>query len=185
MSARLFVAVDLPAQVREALAGWAREAAVAQPLLDALRLVPAGNLHVTLVFLGAREEGDIPALADLVTARAPGPVPLALGGPLWLAPRRPHVLTLALEDPEGALGRLHGAMTEALRAGVGHRPEGRALRPHVTVARVRRGARVRPESVALPDPPRLAFAAPALTLYRSRLGPGGSRYEPLARVAAG
>ena len=54
----------------------------------------------------------------------------------------------------------------------------RAFRPHVTVARVRRGERIAPRTV--PAPPRLRFAAEALVLYRSQ---PGSRYEPVARVA--
>ena len=179
-AARLFAAVDLPGTVREALAGWAVDAVGG---LDALRLVPAERLHVTLVFLGWREEDAVEAIGDLVVRRQASPVPLAVGEPLWLAPRRPHVLTLTLEDRAGELARLQGEVSEALRAGAGHEPEARAFRPHVTVARVRGGARVRPAAVALPEPPRAAFAAEALTLYRSRLARGGSRYEAVARLA--
>jgi 2'-5' RNA ligase len=178
VSARLFAAVDLPEHVREVAAGWARDAVGP---LAALRPVRAENLHVTLVFLGDRDEDQTAAIGDLVTACAAGRAPLRLGGPVWLAPRRPHVLALAVEDPDRALAALQAAVSDALRDGTAHEPEARAFLPHVTVARVRRGERVRPAELALPDPPRLAFAAEALTLYRSRAG----RYEPVARAALG
>jgi 2'-5' RNA ligase len=71
-------------------------------------------------------------------------------------------------------------VSEALAAEAGYQPEQRPFRAHVTVGRVRRGERVRP--VALPDPPAGPFAAPALTLYRSRLQRAGAEYEPLARA---
>jgi 2'-5' RNA ligase len=63
-------------------------------------------------------------------------------------------------------------------------PERRAFRPHVTVGRVRRGERVRAAGLG-PPAPDLAFHAPAVTLYRSHTGPGGSRYEALARAPLG
>jgi 2'-5' RNA ligase len=182
VTARLFAAADLPEDVRAALAAWAGGAAGAVP---GLRIVPAANLHVTLVFLGNRDEAELDRLGQLVSACADGVVDVALGEALWLAPRRPHVLTLALADPAGALAALQAAVSGALVAGAGHVAEARAFRPHVTVARVRRGMRVRPERVALAAPPRAAFALPALTLYRSRPGPGGSRYEPVARAPLG
>jgi hypothetical protein len=49
------------------------------------------------------------------------------------------------------------------------------------VARVRRGARVRPGDVALPRVPRASFPLRTLTLYRSHPGPA-PRYEALARA---
>lgn len=173
MSARLFAAADLPEDVRAALASWAAAVLDGRP---ELRAVPAANLHLTLVFLGDRDEAELDALGALVVAQARGPVEVELSGALWLAPRRPHVLTVALVDVEGALAALQARVLAALVQGAGHEPEARAFRPHVTVARVRRGARVRP--VELPAPPRARFALPSLTLYRSRAG----RYEPLARA---
>ena len=48
---RLFVAVDLPDDVREGLAGWAADRGRDLP---ALRILPARSLHLTLCFLGWR-----------------------------------------------------------------------------------------------------------------------------------
>ena len=67
-----------------------------------------------------------------------------------------------------------------LTSAIGFEPERRPLRPHVTVARARRGERLR--ATELPPPPQLTFAPAALALYRSHTGAGGARYEALARV---
>ena len=178
-SARLFVALELPAAARTALARWGREACAADP---ALRAVREEALHVTVHFLGERPEGDIAALSSVI-AQAPGTaIPLASAGALWLSPRRPHVLTLRLKDTNGALDVLHRALGPALEAATpGWSRETRPLRPHVTVARVRRGARPRGE--ALPEPPELSCAATGVVLLRSRLSPAGAVYEPLERLS--
>ena len=54
-----------------------------------------------------------------------------------------------------------------------------ASEPHVTVARVRRGARA--PSGDLRPPPQLPFRPNALTLFRSHLGSAGARYELVHR----
>ncbi|MBJ7329492.1 MAG: RNA 2',3'-cyclic phosphodiesterase [Solirubrobacteraceae bacterium] len=178
--ARLFVAVTLPLGAREEIAGWARGAVGAR---DDLRLVPADSLHVTLAFLGDRGPAEREAAVAVVDTAEVRSVPIALGAPLWLAPRRPHVLTLGLEDPAGALAALQRNLVAELTARVGFAPERRAFLPHVTVARVRRGARVRAESLEGPEP--LRFSAEALVLFRSHLGPTGAGYEALTEVELG
>jgi 2'-5' RNA ligase len=170
---RLFVAVDLPLEVRTALAAWAASAVGRD---ERLRLVPADSLHVTLVFLGDRSDADA-AVASLPAALGPAP-PVRVDGSLWLAPRRPHVLTVALADPSGGLARIQSAVLEAMVRSAGHEAEGRSFRPHVTVARVR--GRLRP--FELPAPPALEFSPPAVTLYRSVLGRGPARYEAITSV---
>lgn len=178
---RCFVALELPGDVRDALAAWTRAAAAGE---RALRPIGAEALHVTLAFLGERDAADIPALSEAVRCAAgPGRTEvgaLSTGAVLWLAPRHPHVLTVAVDDGDGALERLHGAVWERLEA-LGHRREHREWRPHVTVARVRHGAL--PARLELPPPPRLDFAGEALTLFRSHLSSGPARYEALARAS--
>jgi RNA 2',3'-cyclic 3'-phosphodiesterase len=178
-AARLFAAVDLPGEVRSELASWARRGVGGR---SELRLVPEENLHLTLVFLGWRDEEDAARIGSLVVECAAGPIEASLGDALWLAPRRPHVLTVALDAADEALSSLQSRVQEALVRGAGHEPEDRPFRPHVTVARVRGRERVRPSQIELPPVPRATFGLRALTLYRSRPGPGGSRYEPVARV---
>ena len=106
---------------------------------------------------------------------------LSLGDALWLAPRRPHVLTVEVEDPAGALPALQERVVEALVEAVGYEPERRRFRPHVTVARVR-AARCRAAHRAARRAAGGRSPGEALTLYRSWLGGGPARYEALERV---
>lgn len=177
---RLFVALEPPSGVREALADWARAAVGEDP---DLRLVDRDALHLTLAFLGERPDADVALLApELARALGRGRPPrdAAVAQPLWLAPRRPHVLTVAVGDPSGLLAALHQRVGAACALAVGWEPHPRAFRPHVTVARVRRNRRVRPRELpALPDLARTAWTTGGVTLLRSRTVAGGAQYEEL------
>ena len=177
MSARLFVAADLPAGARTALAAHGRQAAAADA---ALRAVGEEALHVTLAFLGHRPLEDVEPARVAVRGVERQALRLALGEPLWLGPRRPQALTVALEDSDGTLAALRAGVVERLAAALDWEPESRRFRPHVTVARVRRGAR--PRTRDLPEPPQATFVGETVVLYRSHLGGGPARYEALERV---
>jgi len=171
---RLFVALDVPVAVRDALAavGAAADDVVWRP-------VAPESLHVTLAFLGARDPGAVALIEPIVAAESGAPE-LALGSVLLLPPRRARVLTVSLEDPTGALAALQARVSSALAAAGVYTPETRPFRPHVTVARLRPRVRApRDADVALE---RLAFRGEAVTLYESRLHPHGARYEALART---
>jgi 2'-5' RNA ligase len=176
--ARLFVALELPEDVRDALASW-RSAAV--PAIDGLRAIAADDLHVTLCFLGWQAAGSIPAIIDAYAAAVSGePTDLELDRAIWLPPRRPRVLAVELVDSDGSLATLQAALSGALEQGGWYRPEKRAFRPHVTLARLRRGARAGRGDLAAP--PHLRFRGGPTTVFRSRLSPSGARYEPLFRT---
>jgi RNA 2',3'-cyclic 3'-phosphodiesterase len=176
VSARLFAALELPADVRAQLAAFGHAAAAAD---DALRSVGEDALHATLAFLGHRDEADIAPAAAAVRETDPIAVPLALGDPLWLAPRRPHVLTVGLDDLDGVLADVRAKLVDELADALDWKPQRRRFRPHVTVARVRRNGRPKRD---LPDPPRATFAGGAVVLFRSHLGRGPARYEALERI---
>lgn len=170
------MALEAPREAVHAFALWGARVADGDP---ALAPVPAEALHVTMAFLGECAPDVVGSLAEAVGGAA-APVPgLHAEGAVWLAPKRPHVLTAGLADEGGALGAVHGVLWGGLTA-LGFQPEARPFRPHLTVARVRRGQR--PRSLSVPDPPAERFPALALTLMRSRLGGGQARYEPLERV---
>jgi RNA 2',3'-cyclic 3'-phosphodiesterase len=180
-TARLFVALELPADAREALVQWRSSVVSAVP---GLRLVRPDDLHATLCFLGSRPEGEIDRIAAACHVVAGEPVAdSAFGEGLWLPARSPRVLAMSLVDEGGALSRIQAALSDVLVAGGWYAPEPRPFLAHVTVARVGRDARVR--GVELPAPPGCAVRCSRVTLYRSRLGPAGARYEPLASVSLG
>jgi 2'-5' RNA ligase len=182
--ARLFVALELPAQVRSAIVAWGREA-LSDP---ALRRLTPESLHVTLAFLGYLPEKEIPRLAEIVEASGGAAPPVALADAVPIPPRgRPRLFALPADSP-GAVA-LQAALEERLVAARLYEPEKRPFWPHVTVARVRREKRgsTRPAVVsrppgALPRALRRPFDGVRLTLYRSKIKPQGAEYTPLAQV---
>jgi 2'-5' RNA ligase len=162
--------------MRAALLAW-------RPDDPALRPVGEEALHVTLAFLGGREESDVARIRVAIEPLGRPVARLSLAGVRWLPPRGPRVLAVELADADGALRALQAEVVSALADAVGFAPERRAFLAHVTVARVRQGARVPRElRERLAPPAPLAFAAPAVTLFRSHLSPRGARYEALVRV---
>jgi 2'-5' RNA ligase len=181
---RVFVALDLPEPVRAGLSAWGK----AELVDPALRVTRAESLHVTLVFLGAREPAAVEEIAAVVE-RSAAPAPLIkLEDPISL-PRRGRASLFALPAPSAAASDLQKALVDRLVTAGLHAPERRDFWPHVTVARVRaegRGSRlpaaVRRRPGDLPQGLKHPFGSVRLALYRSELQPGGSRYVPLAQV---
>lgn len=109
------------------------------------RPVPAGNLHLTLAFLGEVASSRLPALHVIRTALATEAFTLTLdrigewhhAGVAWIAPT-------VVPAP---LVALHRTLNAAL-GGEGFDVESRPFRPHVTL--VRRRARLLPDSACDP-----------------------------------
>ncbi len=181
---RLFVAVDPPPAVAAEVSGWAR--AQREPG-SGLRVMPGDRIHLTLAFLGEQAAVDVDPIAralagavgEWTLAGGRGPVPLELGPPAWLPPRRPRALAVEVRDPSGQLSALRGAVGSGLRDAVGWSADERPFRPHLTAAR--RSGR---EEVLTPltPTPSVTFSVDTAVLYRSFLDPGGARYEVLERV---
>ena len=149
---RLFVAINLPQDVRAALH------AATEPLRSAapdVRWVDAERVHLTMKFLGEQPESAVAPIVGALSRIASryDPIGMELGG-LNAFPnlRRPRVVWLGMRaDPKLELMQ-HDV--EMACADLGHPVEGRAFRPHITLGRVRDGA---------PDANRLAAAARAIT----------------------
>lgn len=177
---RLFLALALPDEARAALAGWA---AAALGERESVRLLDPAALHLTLVFLGWRAPEDVAAVATAARAASAGAEPplLTATAAIGLPPRRPGVVAVDLADERGRAAALQSTLARSLAEAALHEPEERPYRPHVTVARSRRRARIDMEGLAAPpgDP----FVAGELVLYRSDLRGSGARYTPLERIA--
>jgi len=182
--ARLFVALDLPEQLRAGITAWA-----GRELVDpALRIVSPQSLHVTLAFLGYLPEREIGRLAEIVEALgAPAPT-IQLHDPLAKpSSRQPRLFALPVDSPGSIV--LQAELEEKLVAARLYKPEKRPFWPHVTVARVKSegGGSKHPRTLERrPGDLPQELLRPALgvraTLYRSELNPQGARYTPLAQV---
>lgn len=182
--ARLFVALDLPEDLRTGIEAWGRRE-LADP---ALRPVSRGSLHITLAFLGYRPEREIERLAQVVTGlESPAPT-IELGHPVAKpSSRRARLFALPAGSPGAVV--LQGELEEELVSKRLYKPEKRPFWPHVTVARVKpegHGSK-RPQRVAkqpgkLPQALLQPFGGIRVALYRSELKPSGAEYVPLAQT---
>lgn len=176
---RVFLALRLPDAVAAQLE--ARTYAALGPHLDALRLVPAANLHVMLHFLGASEAAVLERLRACVARELAGQAPIELrvqgtGG--FPDGKTKRVLWAGVGGAPQALARLEG-LAAACRRGVG--AAGHPLPdpaepfvPHVTIARSRAG-------LAAPRAWReleldLAWRAERVELLESQQHEGRTRY---------
>ena len=178
---RTFIAIELPDVVHAALEdlkGRLRGAGVRASW------VKAGNIHLTLRFLGEIDEGQSARIVDMLESeygevrrfvlqvRGVGAFPNA---------RRPSVLWVGCEPAEGPLERVQQAAETAARS-VGLAPEAKVFRPHLTLARVKDWRSAGPVSEALDreqDFDAGEFEAVGVALFRSRLMPSGAVYERL------
>lgn len=142
------------------------------------RVVPRGNLHVTLAFLGSRPGSDLEPVAGAVrgaAARAGRPE-LEVRG--YRETR--SVGMLVFDDLEGRAAALADDLFGRLEALGVYERERRPWLPHVTVTRFRRPLRLDP---VLPEVERLSPSDAAV--YLSRLHPSGAQYEVLESFALG
>ncbi len=162
--ARLFVAVELPAAVRDTLAALPRPAAAD------VRWTPLPNLHVTLRFLGDAAVGEVAGRLD----RATLPAATATLGPA-VAELRPGLAVV----PVAGCDELASAVVAAT-ADVGAAPPDRPFRGHVTLARRRgRGRRLPAGLVGTPVAAR--FDVTAVALVGSDTRPSGAVHTVLRR----
>jgi 2'-5' RNA ligase len=157
---RLFLALRLPEPVLDVVEAWQRT-----QLGAGVRVVPRGNLHITLAFLGSRPAGELEAVVGELRAAAADARP-----DLRLAPSRYRetrsVAMLALDDLDGGAASLAGDVQARLeRLGV-YRREGRPWLPHITVARFRERPGLR-----LEPPPMGTFVPSDAAAYLSQLHP--------------
>lgn len=167
--------------------GPTRKAAWAALHIDdaaAARRVAADQLHMTLAFLGSipREHG-IALASGLASALVALPALAVERVAYWPSAAHARLTVLTFERAQPLVDL--EANVRALVRGLGlpiddHRP----FRPHVTLARMPRGAKPVPREAALAGAA-AAAALPAsrfatLTLYSSTLERSGARYRPLA-----
>ena len=190
--ARLFVALDLPAPIRDQIARWQKEA-LSDP---ALRPMRPESLHVTLCFLSYQPEKAIPRIAERIASVGARPVELRFEPEPSPRPKgRPRLYAIGGQSSSAAT--LQAELAEVLAAEGFYKPEKRGFWPHVTVARVRserlppergerrgkgRPRRVKRAPAPLPETLTKPFGAVRVALYRSDLKPQGAEYVSLAGV---
>lgn len=136
---RAFIAIDLPPSLQASI-----EQNVSRLRLslgsDAIRWVPAGNMHLTLKFLGNVPAAHLDFLKHMLTRVAGGfpPFDLTIGG-LGSFPnsKRVRVLWAGIHSGNELTDLQRGI--DAGAADLGYEKDERPFSPHLTLGRVRQG----------------------------------------------
>ena len=173
---RLFCGLQLPPTAADEFEAWQREHLPGGGSEG--RVVPPGDLHLTIAFLGPRPAAELPAIAVALaeSAERAAPVPLR---PVGYRETR-SVGMIRCEDLAGTGASFAADLQERLeRLGV-YRREARAWLPHVTVLRFKARPGLGPPVANI-----RSFSVVRAALYSSLLRPSGAQYEVLETVALG
>ncbi len=171
---RLFAAIIPPADVSAALVGIMGG-------IETARWQTAGQLHVTLAFVGEIERHAANRVAEaLHHVHSPALDLRIADAGVFEAARGGRIGTLYAGVAGAGLEALARRAQQCCRhAGV--MPDGRRFVPHITLARFpSAGVMVEAVQPWLANPlPRIGWKAESFWLVESRLGRGGSHYEPI------
>lgn len=173
---RLFIAIDSP-EVKEKISDYL----TSRVWPDNFRFVGKGNLHLTILFLGATPEEQIPAVAEAIKKVAQNSSPFSVElntidyGP---NPQRPRLIWF-YGPYHPLLDQLKLNLEEELeRRAIYFSREARRLLPHLTLFRLKTDKTNR--FPPLENNLKINFEASALKLMESHLEKNGAYYETLA-----
>lgn len=188
---RVFIAIELPSPILVKIAELQERMKSNLPS-GLVRWVRPEGIHLTLKFLGEVPVAQIEAISESMQAACSSHAPFTFSvGGMGCFPdlRRPNVVWVGVEEPSGALSRLHDDIERAM-APLGFPPEGRKFSPHLTLGRVKGGRLDSPagagalqalgDSVARARVSLGQVQATSVSLMRSDLLPGGAVYTELA-----
>ena len=174
---RLFVAIELPDDLRRALAQ------VQERLARTVKAkwTAVEQFHLTVKFLGETADSRLPSVVEHLNAvRLDEPITLQTAGMVCFPPNGPiRIIASALNDIEGKCARLQQAIDKVCHA-AGFPLEGRRWTPHVTVGRVKDRAAGARAIVVAEKLPGLDFEVEEFLLMESRLDQRGATYNRVA-----
>jgi RNA 2',3'-cyclic 3'-phosphodiesterase len=181
---RSFIAVDLPANVHQALAVLQQEL---QRVGAPVSWVKPDKIHLTLKFLGDISPERVTAIQAILHSIAAGTAPFRLqplGCGAFPSLKQMRVVWVGLQGASEPLLNLQQAIEQAL-VPLGFAVEDRPFRAHLTLGRVRGRGHLYQLQQALLQRQSFqaeAFDVPDVVLYKSELRPEGARYTPLLRA---
>ena len=175
---RLFVAIDLPQQIREALSNSQQDLKKSRARLA---VVSPENIHITLKFIGEVGQDAVEAIKRRLADVSGTPFEVSVSGISADNRRRPRVVWCTIKDG-GRCALLNEEIEEAL-APLGIEKESRRFRPHATLARVKK---FDPSLLEAMRPMESAdygnFQVDGFSLKKSTLTPSGALYEDIMVV---
>jgi RNA 2',3'-cyclic 3'-phosphodiesterase len=174
---RLFIAIELPDGIRDALARVQSELKAAT---HSARWVAAESIHITLKFLGEVQEGKIADIHAAVTGLTWKPFTITVRGVgFFPGTRSPRIFWAGMESP--TMQEL-AAQVDSKMEPLGFEKEKRAFRPHITLARAkdtRIDASLVTAATHFKDHDFGSFFVDRMFLFRSTLRPSGAVHEKL------
>jgi RNA 2',3'-cyclic 3'-phosphodiesterase len=182
---RLFVALDIPAEVRRAIG---ETIARLHDVAKGARWVRPEGVHVTLKFIGETPEEKVARIeAALRDVRAHGAVEAKFhGAGFFPNERHPRVFWAGVEASPN-LAELAGEVDKRLSQ-LGIEAETRAFKPHLTLARFKSddGLPHLREAIKKLEPFDFgAMRTSEFHLFQSQLGRGGAKYTKLVSFPFG
>ena len=182
---RSFIAVDIDDQrVLDSLRDLQR--ALGETGAE-VKLVEVDNLHVTIRFLGDVSQGSVDKICGImdeiefqsfdVELREVGVYP---------SMTRVNVVWVGIERGNLELLRIFNQLEQKLE-GIGFKPDGRGFSPHITVARVRSGRKIKDLADAVSNMKNMGFGVfnvNSVKLKKSDLTPKGPIYSTLHEARA-
>lgn len=181
---RLFIAIELPAEIRHAIKEHIDHLRDELPEVRA-SWVREQNLHLTLKFFGDTPVERVEEVSRALRAAAAGMTPIDIDihehGSFPLR-GKPAVLWIGIEDPSANLIKFHELLENECERN-GFPRDARSFHPHLTIARLRgsQGARALADLHKSIDLPNVSVRVQEVCLIRSELSSSGSRYTVLKR----
>jgi 2'-5' RNA ligase len=188
---RLFVALDIDAEIRQRLARFLEGVRGFAP---DVRWVQPESFHLTLKFIGEQPPEKAEAIRQALGGVRGRASQIGFRGHgFFPSPKAPRVFWVGMEADDN-LAALARAVDEATSA-LGIPREERAFSPHLTLARTGSGRprwqpgdkpnpvfqRLQEKLAVLPPPDFGTMTARDFFLYESKLSPGGAQYSKLQR----
>ena len=172
MKKRLFIAFDLPDQVRSKLKLFPD---------PRLRIVSKDNLHITVLFLGYVDEDKIPEIKEAIKeiSQEFTPINFKFEDIIFTPPRKQFRMIWALFGKNRQFDNLVDKLARELKEFKPHVYKEKNI--HITLARFNKPLTKKDlEEIKLPQDEVENFRADKITLYESVLRSSGAVYKKLA-----
>jgi 2'-5' RNA ligase len=175
---RIFIALDIPAEIRASLTNYMERA---RTLAPKARWAHVEGLHVTLKFVGEASESRVEEIKTALVSVKAAPFTVRFAGVGFFPNAKAARVFWAGVDGGDALPCLASTIDAALEK-LGFPRETKPYHPHLTLARTSaRPLRELQPLLADPPPQFGTMTAREFFLYQSQPQKGGSKYTKLER----
>jgi 2'-5' RNA ligase len=183
MEIRCFIAVTLPEETKKALGSVITEMKKAEA---DVKWVPAGNIHLTLKFLGNTDASRVPEITESLGKKLShyNSFYITIAGVgCFPSEKRPRVIWVGIEDAD-ILGDIQKEI-DSVMVRFGYAPEERPFSPHLTIGRVRSPKRVTELMNRFEDFRKFELGRIEVSdihVMQSELKPAGAEYRSIGSI---